>query len=405
MKKILSLALVLILAFGVLAGCGKGGTNATPTASATPGASAGPAGGETIKIGIIAPLTGAVAQYGIAVYHGAQIYIDKVNAEGGINGKKIEVISYDDKGDPTEAVNAFTRMVDEGITALIGPVTTKPTLAVVDESIPLNMPLITASATAAAVTVNPDTNKVNSNVFRTCFIDPFQGQKMAEYASQVLKAKTAATIFLTGDDYAVGLKDAFVAHCEELGITVVDNEGYSEGDTDFKSQLTKIMAKNPDVIFCPNYYEDDGMIVTQARQLGIKSVFLGGDGWGGVSKYASAEDLEGSVYCSGYAPGSNEEIKAFEAAFTATYPNEKPDMFSAQAYDAAIVLLDAIKVAEDKGLKAGSDEYKAAVIDAMKNTTSVGLSGKYAFDEYNNPVKSAAIMKLQGGQEIFTQMF
>jgi branched-chain amino acid transport system substrate-binding protein len=185
MKKILCLALVLIFAFGALAGCGRGGTTATPSA-----------GGGTIKIGILGPLTGAVAQYGIAVYHGAQLYIDKVNAEGGINGKKIEVISYDDKGDPTEAVNAFTRMVDEGITALIGPVTSKPTLAVVDESVALNMPLITASATAAAVTVNPDTNKVNTNVFRTCFIDPFQGEKMAVYSSQVLNAKTAATIFL-----------------------------------------------------------------------------------------------------------------------------------------------------------------------------------------------------------------
>ena len=296
-------------------------------------------------------------------------------------------------------------MVDQGITGLIGPVTSKPTLAVVDETIPLNMPMITASATAAAVTYNESTKKVNTNVFRTCFIDPFQGQKMADYAGQVLKAKTAATICQTGDDYAVGLKDAFVAECQKAGITVVDNEGYSKDDKDFKSQLTNMKAKNPDVIFCSNYYTDDGMIVTQARQLGIKATFVGGDGWGGVSEYASAADLEGSVYCSGYAPSSSDQIKAFETDFTAKYSSEKPDMFSVQGYDAAIVLLDAVKAAEGKGLKAGSDDYKKAVIDAMKNTTSVGLSGKYSFDQNNNPVKSVAIMKLAGGKETFAQMF
>jgi branched-chain amino acid transport system substrate-binding protein len=174
------------------------------------------------------------------------------------------------------------------------------------------------------------------------------------------------------------------------------------GDHRFQSHLTR-SCRNPDVTSAQLLRGEADR--HQARQLGIKSAFIGGDGWGGVSEYATAEDLEGSVYCSGYAPGSTEEIKAFEAAFTAKYPDEKPDMFSAQAYDAAIVLLDAIKAAESKGLKAGSDEYKTAVIDAMKNTASVGLSGKYAFDEFNNPVKSAAIMKVTGGQEVFTQMF
>ncbi|SHI19730.1 branched-chain amino acid transport system substrate-binding protein [Sporobacter termitidis DSM 10068] len=413
MKKILCIALVLIFAFGALAGCGSGGTNTTPSASpsasadgsASPSASGGAANGGTIKIGILGPLTGEAAQYGIAVSHGAQLYIDQINDAGGINGKKIETVVYDDKGDPTESVNAFSRMVDEGITGLIGPVTSKPTLAVVDEALTYNMPLITASATAAAVTYNADTQTVNTNVFRTCFIDPFQGEKMAQFANDVLKAKTAAVIFQTGDDYSVGLKDAFVAKCEELGINVVDQEGYSKGDKDFKSQLTNINSKSPDVVFSPNYYEDDGMLVTQARQAGIKATFMGGDGWNNVSKYASPADLEGSVYCSGYASGSTDEIKAFEAAFTAKYSGETPDMFSAQAYDAAIVLLDAIKAAEEKGLEAGSDDYKAAVIDAMKNTTSVGLGGKYSFDEYNNPIKSAVIMKLADGKETFSQMF
>lgn len=407
MKKILSIALVLMFAFSVLAGCGSTtpAASGSPAASAAAGASTGSSAGGTIKVGFLGPLTGEAAQYGIAVQHGAQLYIDKVNDAGGINGKKIEVIAYDDKADATESVNAFTRLVDNGITALIGPVTSKATIAVVGEALPLSMPMITASATAADVTVNPTTKAVNTNVFRTCFIDPFQGQKMADYASQILKAKTAAIIYRTGDDYSTGLKDAFKAECAKVGITITNEEGYSKGDKDFKSQLTNMSAKNPDVIFSPNYYEDDGMIVTQARQVGLKSTFMGGDGWGGVAKYASAADLQNSVYSSGYASGSTDEIKAFEKAFTAKYAKETPDMFSAQGYDAAIVMLDALKTAEGKGLKAGSDDYKKAVIAAMKSTSSVGLGGAYKFDEFNNPVKGVVIMKVSEGKETFSQMF
>ena len=411
MKKLLSIVLTLVLAAGLLAGCGTG----TGTSSPSPGASAAPsaapattgtnAGSGTIKVGLLGCFTGDGAQYGLAVQNGVMLYIDQLNAAGGINGKQIEIIPYDDKGDATESVNAFNRMVDEGITALLGPVLTNPTLAVVEETKPLNMPMITASATAAAVTVNADTGKVNTNVFRTCFIDPFQGEKMAQYASEILKAKTAAVIFQTGDDYATGLKDAFIAKCKEIGIDVVAEEAYSKGDVDFKSQLTTIGAKNPDVIFSSNYYEDDGLIVTQARQVGITSVFMGGDGWAGVSGYATAADLEGSVYCSAYASGSSDAIKKFEKDFTAKYGDETLSMFAALGYDAAIVLTDALKVAEEKGLKAGDDDYKAAVIDAMKNTSSVGITSQYTFDEFNNPIKDAVIIKIEGGKEIFDRMF
>ncbi|NLT12817.1 MAG: ABC transporter substrate-binding protein [Clostridiales bacterium] len=383
MKKILSIVLVLVLAVGLLSGCGgsKG----------------------TIKVGILGCHTGEYAQYGMAVQNGVMLYIEKLNASGGVNGKQIETIIYDDKGDGTEAVTAFNRMVDDGITALIGSVLSGSTMAVVGESSLINMPQISASATAAGVTVGED-GKVFTNMFRTCFIDPFQGEKMAQYASEILKAKTAAAIFETGNDYAVGLKDAFVAKCETLGITVVADEGYSKGDKDFKSQLTNINAKGADVIFCPNYYEDDGLIVTQARQIGIKSTFLGGDGWAKVSEYASAADLEGSVYCSPYAPGSSDAVKQFEAEYSAKY-NETAGMFAALGYDAAIVMTDALKKAEEKGLKAGKDDYKAAVIDAMKNTSSVGITSTYAFDEFNNPIKQAVIIKIEGGKENFSQMF
>jgi branched-chain amino acid transport system substrate-binding protein len=408
MKKLLSIALVLVLVFGALAGCGtKTETPATPSAdaSAEPSAAVTTGSDEPIVIGILGCHTGEYAQYGLAVLNGAQLYIDQVNAAGGINGKQIKTVVYDDKGDGTEAVTAFNRMLDDGVTAVLGSVLSGSTMAVVQEAFPINMPMITASATAAGVTYNEDEDLVYTNVFRTCFIDPFQGEKMAMYAKDILGAKTAAAITETGNDYAVGLKEAFVAKCAELGIEVVADEGYSKGDKAFQSQLTNINSKGADVIFCPNYYEDDALIVTQARQLGITSVFMGGDGWAKVTEYATPADLEGSVYCSAYAPSSTDAIKKFETDYAAKFNGEVPGMFAALGYDAAIVLLDAIKAADGKGLAAGSEEFKLAVIDGMKNTSSVGITSEYAYDEFNNPIKSAVIIKVEGGKEVFSQMF
>jgi branched-chain amino acid transport system substrate-binding protein len=419
MKKLLSIALVAMLALSALAGCAapaatdasaSDATAANATAAdATAADATQAASGETIKVGILGPHTGDYAVYGLAVKNGAQLYIDQVNAAGGINGKKIETVVYDNKGDSTEAITAFTRMVDDGITALIGDVLSGNTIAVVGEANPINMPMITASATAVGVTYNADTDTVYTNVFRSCFIDPFQGEKMAQYASEKLGAKTAAVLTMTGDDYSVGLADAFKAKCAEVGITVVADEGYSKGDVDFKAQLTNILASAPDVIFCPNYYQDDGMIVTQARELGLTSTFLGGDGWAGVSAYASAADLEGSYFCSAYAPGSTDAVKKFEADYTAAYGADTLNMFAATAYDAAQILVAALTKAEASGAATGSDEYKQAVIDAIKTEgpSVVGITSEtgYTFDDHNNPIKSAVIMTITGGVETFKEMY
>lgn len=396
-NRLLALAMAGALSLSLLTAC-SGGTGETKA----------PGSADEIVIGLLANTSGDNAQYGNAVKNGAMLYIDQVNAAGGINGKTIKVVAYDEKGDATEAVTAFNRLVDDGITALIGSVLTGPTIAVADESYAVNMPQITASATAAGVTqLNPDKPEegIRANVFRSCFIDPFQGEKMAEYAKEKLGATTAAVIFETGSDYSEGLKDSFVAKCGELGITVTNTEAYAAGDKNFNAQMTNIASKNPDVVFSPNYYEDDGMIVTQARQQGVTSTFLGGDGWGGVAAYASAEDLEGSVYCSGYAAGT-EGVAQFEADYETAYGEKVPSMFAPLGYDAAMILCEGLKAAEGAGLEAGSDEYKQAVIDAMKSTKDLeGITGSYEFDEYNNPIKSAAMMKLEGGAEVFTELF
>lgn len=414
--KILALIMAAALCLCLFAGCNNGGAPTPAPAdnggSTDNGGSAdngGSTAAETIKVGILGCHTGDYAIYGLAVRNGALLYIDQINAAGGVNGKQIEAIVYDNKADNAEAVNAFTRLVDEGIAALIGDVLTGNTQAVVSEAYPINMPMITASATAEAVTYDAESDTFYSNVFRTCFIDPFQGEKMAEYGAKELGATKAAILYDTGNDYSIGLTEAFTAKCAELGVEVVDVEGYATGDKDFKSQLTNIQSADPDVIFAPIYYQDAGLIVTQARALGLTQTFLGGDGWSGVSAYASAADLEGSCYCSAYASGSSDEVVKFEEAYTEKYGAETLNMFAANAYDAAMVLCNALGIADKAGYSAGSDEYKQAVLDAIRDNSGdvVGITsaGGYTFDEHNNPIKDAVIIEVSDGIEQFKAIY
>ena len=361
-----------------------------------------------ITIALITNTTGDYAQYGIPVHNAAMLYIDQLNAAGGINGKTVKVLEYDDKADGIETVNAFNLAMDKGITAVIGSVLTGATIALADATYEVNMPQITASATAAGVTmIDPDDpeSEIRVNVFRSCFIDPFQGEKMADYAVGKLGAKKAAILFETGNDYSEGLKDAFVSKAAELGLEVVSTEAFATGDRDYRAQMTNIAAQAPDVVFCPVYYGEAGLAITQGRQVGITATFLGGDGFGGIRDYASPEDLEGTVYCSGYAPGT-ESVAQFEKDYEAAYGEPVPNMFAPLAYDAAMLLCNALKTAEEAGLETGSDEYKQAVIDALAaNDGTEGITGSYTFDQYNNPIKSAAMIQVQGGEEKFTELY
>ena len=254
----------VVTAAGVLTACGGSSSTAASTSTAASAAGSTAASGDTIKVGVIGPLTGDVSVYGQAVVNGATLYLKQVNEKGGVNGKQLEIITMDEQGDATQAVTCFTKMCDQGITALVGDVTTTPTLAVVAESQDYNMPMVTASATAEAVTYDAETDTVYENVFRATFTDPFQGIKMADYAYQKLGYTKAAVIFKKGADYNEGLAENFVNEFEAQGGTIVDQESYSDGDVDYKTQLTTILGKAPETVFCPNYYQEVGQILSQA---------------------------------------------------------------------------------------------------------------------------------------------
>ena len=381
-----------------LTACGGSSSTAAPASTAAGSA----ASGDTIKVGVLGPMTGDVSVYGLAVINGATLYLDQVNANGGVNGKQLEAITMDEQGDATQAVTCFTKMCDQGITALVGDVTTTPTLAVAAESADYNMPMVTASATAEAVTYDAETDTVNANVFRACFTDPFQGVKMADYAYEKLGYTKAAVIFLKGKDYNEGLAENFAKEFEAKGGTIVDQESYSEGDVDFKTQLTSILGKGPEVVFCPNYYQDVGQILAQAESVGLTVPFLGGDGWDGLEGYATADQLKDAYFCANYAKGSNTE---FESAYKEKYGEDYPNGFAPLGYDAAMTVVYGLQAAEDAGLEAGTDEYKQAVIDAIASGTIDGITGTFTFDEHHNPVKQTAILCFDGATPVLKEMF
>ena len=406
MKKMISrrnflAAAGVVAAAGVLTACGGSSSSTAASTAASTGADAA-ASGDTIKVGVLGPMTGDVSVYGLAVINGATLYLKQVNEKGGINGKQLEAVTMDEQGDETQAVTCFTKMVDQGITALVGDVTTAPTLAVAAESAEYNVPMVTASATAEAVTYDAETDTVNENVFRACFTDPFQGVKMADYAYEKLGYTKAAVIFLKGKDYNEGLAENFAKEFEAKGGTIVDQESYSEGDVDFKTQLTSILGKNPEVVFCPNYYQDVGQILAQAESVGLTVPFLGGDGWDGLEGYATADQLKDSYFCACYAKGSSTE---FEDAYKAEYGEAYPNGFAPLGYDAAMTVVYGIQAAEDAGLEAGTDEYKQAVIDAIAGGTIQGITGTFTFDEHHNPVKSTAILTYVDGKPELKEMF
>ena len=388
-KRFLAMVLAAAMMLTAMVGCGNGNTQ--------DGGNANNAGatGDTIKIGGLAPLTGDVSVYGVAVDNGVKMAVEEINADGGVLGKQIEYIVYDEKGDATEAVNAYNKLVQsDNVVAIVGDVTSKPTLAVAQQAAKDKIPLITASGTAENIT------QAGENIFRACFIDPFQGELMASYASKKLEKKTAAIIYNISDDYSKGLYEAFEAAAGDLGIEVVQVEGYGKGTVDFKAQLTNIKSKNPDVIFLPVYYQDVALIAVQAKELGIEAQFLGADGWDGVIGQVDESNMDavnGAYFCSQYSAQSDDpNLQAFLSKYKVTYGMDA-SQFAVLGYDAMKMLAQAIS-------EAGSTD-SAAITSAMAAIDFTGLTGHMTFDENRNPVKSAAITQIDNGEYKFIEYY
>ena len=359
----------------LIGGCGKSGEVAKP---------------ETIKIGGMAPLTGALAIYGVTTTNGAELAVKEINENGGVLGKKIEYVMLDTKGDSTEAVMAYNKLVDEKVAGIIGEVTSKPTLAVAEVAVQDNMPLITPTGTQVDIT------EVGPNIFRVCFTNPYQGKVLAITSKERLGANTVAVMLNNSSDYSDGIAKAFIEESEKLGMKVMGVEGYSDGDKDFRPQLTKLAAMNPDVILIPEYYEQAALIATQAREVGVKSIFVGSDGWDGIAKtldqsaYAAIENSHFTNHFS--MEDQSEKIQNFLKDYREAY-KEDPSAFSALGYDAVYMMKSAIEKA------GGTDKQK--IVDALKGIEYDGVTGYLTFDDHNNPIKAVTVLKIENGKYVF----
>lgn len=342
--------------------------------------------GDSILVGEVGSLTGPEATFGLSTNRGIKLAFKEINDSGGINGKKLELITLDDQGKPEEAATAVTKLITQNkVSAILGEVASSRSLAMAPISQQNKIPMITPSST------NPKVTAVGDYIFRVCFIDPFQGTVMAKFARETLKAKKVAVLRDVKNDYSVGLADFFAETYKKLGGEIVVDKSYSAGDIDFKSQLTAIRAKNPDAIFVPGYYTDVGLIARQARELGIKAPLLGGDGWDSPKlQEIGGTAVNGSYFSNHYsAEDQAPHVQSFIERYKAMH-NEIPDGLAAMGYDAAMVLADSMKKAKSLS---GPDVKEA--IAAVKDYQ--GVTGKISIDAERNAVKSAVVLKVENG--------
>ncbi|WP_160157132.1 ABC transporter substrate-binding protein [Geobacillus sp. TFV-3] len=388
-KRMAGVFFSLMLTAGLMAGCGsnqQGGSSS--------GGNGGGGGGDVIKIGANLELSGGVASYGQSIAEGLDLALEEINKEG-INGKKLELVKVDNKSEAAEATNGAIKLISQDkVVAIIGSATSTNTLAQVQVANDNKVPLITPTGTNPTIT-NKD-GKVNEFVFRTCFIDPFQGTVAAKFALNDLKVKNAAVLIDSSSDYSKGLAASFKDAFTQGGGKIVAEEAYVAKDTDFRATLTRIKSKNPEFIFLPGYYEEVGLIVKQARELGLNVPIMGGDGWDSpkLVEIAGKDALNNTYITNHYSSGDPDpKIQEFVKAFKAKY-NKAPDAFNALGYDTAYFLADAIK-------RAGSAD-PVKIKDALAQTKDLQLvSGTLTLNENHDPVKSAAILEYKDGQQQF----
>lgn len=376
------LAVLMLFVFGMIAGCGGQAGGGKDAAS------------DEIVVGINAELSGAVASYGSNARDGAILAIEQLNEQGGVLGKKIKAVERDNKSLADEAMSVSADLAGKGMIAQIGPLTSGNVQGCTPVMMDNKIPLIAPAATAVNVTVN-EKGETLDYIFRVCFIDPFQGTLMAQFAAENLGAKTAAILKDASSDYGKGLADYFEKTFTEKGGKIVAEEGFVKGDRDFRATLTKIRSANPDFIYVPGYYEEVAPLIKQARELGINVAIGGGDGWDSpdMVKVAGEANLNNTYFTNHYSiEDQSPKVVEFVNAYKAKY-NKEPDAFAALAYDAVQLLAQAIKNANSTN----PEDIKNALAN-IKDFE--GVTGKMTIDKQHNPVKAGVIIEFKDGKQV-----
>lgn len=383
-KKITAILLICIMVLTIgMTGCAKPAE--TPAAS------------DTIKVGWMGSLTGDQAVWGQCEFNTVKMLFEEINAKGGVLGKQLEAIGYDTKGDPQEAVNVAKRLTaQDKVVAIIGPNASGSAIPIASTLEEAKVPDIATVATNPKVTVLD--GKVKPYNFRVCFIDPYQGAVAAGYAVDVLKFKNAAILYDVADDYSQGLTEFFEKTFVAKGGTIVIKEGFKGGDVDFRPQLSKIKAANPDVIFMPYFFKEVALSSTQARELGITATLMGGDGWPSDQLMTMAKDAVEGSFVVNHLDFNDPDVQDLKGRYKTKYGKDL-ELNGFMANDATLMLVDAIKRAgEPNGEK---------IAAALETTDIVGVTGriKIGKDTHNPEAKDAAIIKLVNGEYIFQQKY
>jgi branched-chain amino acid transport system substrate-binding protein len=365
-----------VLASGLAFGCGA----RTGEGGAAPGK-------DPIRVGHFASLTGDTATFGQSADRGIRMAVAEVNAAGGVLGRPIEVITEDDRSVTEEARTAAQKLIQrDQVVALLGEVASSRSLAAAPEAQRAGVPMISPAST------NPKVTEVGDAIFRTCFIDPFQGAVMARFAFDDLKARRVAILFDFKQDYSVGLADFFRKTFQQLGGEIVADERYTSGDIEFRAQLTTIRGASPDAIFVPGYYTEVGLIAKQARELGIQVPLLGGDGWDSEKTLEiGGAAVEGDYFSTHYAADSDDPQVATFVKRYREQNGQVPDAMAALGYDAARILADALA-------RAGKTDGPA-LREAIASTKDfAGVTGRITIDPARNAVKDAVVLKIDNGR-------
>ena len=354
--------------------------------------SAGAASGNTITLGSITTNSGTAAAYGEAELKGFKLAISEINAKGGLNGKKIKLESMDDKGDATEASNAFNKLAgDNSVLAVLGPTISSTTAAVAPLADQSKLPAIAPAATS-------DSIATGGYLFRTCFKDSYQGEIAAKFAAETLKVKKVAVLYGTGDPYSSGVGKAFAAAAKKAGLDVVDEENSSSADdTEYSSQLQKIQASGAEFLYAPYYYSVAGpYIIPQARALGYKGFVMGPDGYDGLKLTGDKSQYDKVLYTTHYSPDdtSNTKVQDFIKSYKKANNNQEPNTFTALAYDSVYMFKQAYE-------KAGKNATREQVRNAISGMSFSGVTGKFTLDKKGSPNKSVIVLELKDGKPTY----
>lgn len=367
-----------------LAGCSGGSMDDSSSSSAK-------ASGDSITIGTVTTNSGTAAAYGEAEVKGFELAVSEINAKGGINGKKVKLESMDDKGDATEASNAYNKLAgDNNVLAVAGPTISATTAAVAPLADQSKLVTIAPAATS-------DSIETGNYLFRTCFKDSYQGEVAARFAAENLKAKKVAVLYGTGDPYSSGVGEAFAKAAEKLGLEVVDKESSSSADdTEYSAQLQKIQASGAELLYAPYYYSVAGpYIIPQARSVGFEGYVMGPDGYDGLKLTGDKSQYNKTYYTTHYSADDNTNTKVQD--FIKSYKsknNAEPNTFAALGYDTIYMIKQAIE-------KAGENATREDVRNAVAGMTFDGVTGKFTMDKSGSPTKSVTVLEMKDGKPVY----